>query len=212
MEIKSNWLIIGIALFSLLLGLLTGASNTPMAGATVSSVFGVLVILIGFLKKEKGEKLSIAPQNLRFAGKSLVIFSILMFTGLLVGENYRNNRFEILKEKQIIPWEEVSKPDNTYEAIDWLLTSKKLRQLGYSESQIKLIYKIRIEEIKTKKQNSNEVEQDSIADDLLSGYNGLLNDSEDEIYDVNNPFNEMISSEVIQKLKSPGRGPASVDD
>ncbi len=124
MEIKSNWLITGIALFSLLLGLLTGASNTPIAGAVVSSIFGIIVLLIGFFKKEKGEKLSVSPKNLKFAGKSLVVFSLLMFFGLLIGENYRNRQFSFLKDEQIIPWGTNSKPTNTYEAIDWLLTSK----------------------------------------------------------------------------------------
>lgn len=211
MEIKSNWLIAGIAFFSVLLGLLIGASNTPIAGAVVSSIFGILVILLGFFKREEDKKISISPQNLKFAGKSLVMFSVLMFVGLLVGENYRNNTFDFLKEEQIIPWENDSGPTNTYEAIDWLITSKKLRQLGYSETQIKLIYKIRIVEISKKMQDFNEIEVDTTENDMLSGYYSLLNDPDNDIYDLSNPYNEMISSEEVQKMQLPVRGPASID-
>ena len=43
------WLYIGVVSISTVLGYMVGASNTPVVGAAIPSVFGLLVIAIGAL-------------------------------------------------------------------------------------------------------------------------------------------------------------------
>ncbi len=202
MKPKLTWILIGISTFSIVLGCLIGASNSPVLGAALSSLFGIGVALIGLINKEKNESIKLNLENLGLIGKILFLFSIFLVMGVLAGENYRNDNISFLKEKQSFPWIE-SPPQNTYEALDWIVVAQKLKQLGYSMNQIERVYEIRSNEI-SQKEASIENSIGPTEEEINLGY---IN--EEQVYDENFPFHSVIPDELIKSVNLKARGPAS---
>ena len=202
---KSNWLTLGVSAFSVVLGFLIGASNTPVLGAALGSVFAILLALLGLIKKEKGQSFKIRLENIDYVGKLLFIFSFLLFLGVITGENYRNGK--IIGEKEsVIPWTN-NPPSNTYEALDWIVLAKKMEILGYSSNQIQEIYKIRSAEVSRIQEgfmNRLGITADSISLSQLSALQKL-------IYDKGYPFMDILPMELFTVEKKVSiRGPASI--
>lgn len=121
---------------------------------------------------------------------------------MISGENYRNNKITLLKDQQVFPWGNQT-PESTYEALDWIVTSQKLKQMGYSNDQVKLIYKVREKEIL--KYKNDTLNDPSLEEDTYSY------DKKDELgYDKSSPFNSVIPDKTIESTKV-SRGPASED-
>ena len=118
----------------------------------------------------------------------------MLFVRVISGDNYRNDNISPLKEQQVFLWGN-NPPESTFEALDWIVTSQKLKQIGYSKEQINSLYIIREKEI-------------------LKFKNTTLNDdleSEDDVYgfdekteagcDKNAPFNAVISIGTLESVK-----------
>lgn len=105
-----------------------------------------------------------------------------------------------MKIIEIFPWGDTP-PESTYEALDWIVTSQKLRQMGYSNDQIESLYKIRKKEVLKYKALTNDVMEDIFYE---------LGEKDESGYDKNSPFNAVISDEVIESTEVT-RGPASIE-
>lgn len=200
MKTNRTWMIIGISSFSIVLGFLIGSSNSPVIGVTLSSVFGLAVAFLGLLESDDNKRFKLNYDKLKFSGKILFTFSILLLVGVITGDYYRNDKISVLKESQSFPWENTP-PNSTYEALDWIVTSQKLKQLGYSKEQIRSLYQIRLREIvKYKNDSLGRTEGD---EDIYR-----LDEKDEAGYDKSSPFYDFIPSATIESAKIT-RGPAS---
>lgn len=139
------WLLIGIMCFSIVLGLFMGASNSPVAGVVISSIFGIAVAAIGiWAKNPDGEKQVQMNVNFSYVGKCLVIFSIFILIGVHLGIKYRTGR--AASQKSFI-WNNSVLPGSTYEALDWITVSELLNEKGFTQTQIEALYKLRVLEL-----------------------------------------------------------------
>lgn len=200
MKTNKIWMIIGISSFSIVLGFLIGSSNSPVIGAALSSIFGLAVALLGLLESDDNNRFKLNYAKLKFSGKILFTFSILLLVGVIAGEYYRNDKISFLRESHSFPWDNAP-PNSTYEALDWIITSQKLKQLGYSKEQIRSLYQIRLKEI-VKYRNDSPGRTEG--DEDIYGF-----EKKDETgYVKSSPFYDFIPSATIESAKTT-RGPAS---
>jgi hypothetical protein len=143
---RQKWLILlGILLFAIVLGLMTGASNSPLAGGVISSILGIAIAALGlFTNKELEFKV-----KLNLIGGGLIILSAGLLIGLYFGIQYRYND-PISKENKKFIWGNQRAPSSTYEAIDWVLTNDLLISRGFTRQQVEEIYNMRIREINSR--------------------------------------------------------------
>jgi hypothetical protein len=139
---KQSWLIfVGILLFSLVLGLMTGASNSPVAGVVITGVLGVAVAILGLVTKKEFD----FNLKLNYIGASLVLISIGLVAGIYFGFQWRVNDNLSNEEKKFV-WDGRTPPKTAFEALDWALTKKLLISKGFSTQQVNQLYEIRIHE------------------------------------------------------------------
>lgn len=154
---------IGIACVSTLLGFLVGASESPVAGIALTATFGIVATGLALHQNAAGvPKDSLPPVDgvttdeskfiraLRSLGYVLVIFSIAFSTGLWAGIHMKMQSHKVQIEASL-PWAGQEAPKSARKAIDWVVVRHKLRDIGYTDSQIVEIYKI-----DTKKGDSND--------------------------------------------------------
>lgn len=143
-------ILIGVILFSLMMGIVLGLSSSPVAGVFVSAAGGVIVLVIGYFKLGEKESPVVPDVKLYSAGNHpngtafgilLSCFSVFVLAGILIGSGYRKNKTLI---KPIIVWTKENAPKSTYEALDWVYITQLLQHRGYSNSQIHEIYNIRL--------------------------------------------------------------------
>lgn len=167
----SLWIGLGLSLFSATLGLLVGASQTPVAGVLVTALFGVVVAAIGLfdnrnvaakldaLKSElsrlsiSGERFdeerisstlgrALVPDSAR-VGKLLFFFSVFFLLGMLGGALLRVNAWPSRKRVALeFPWSPQTKPTMPYNALDWIVIQDSLLKMGYSEEQVSQLYSL----------------------------------------------------------------------
>lgn len=143
---KQKWLILlGILMFAIILGLMTGASNSPIAGGVISSIFGIAITSLGLFTNKSLE----FKVKLNLIGGGLIILSIGLLIGLYFGIQYRYND-PISKSNKKFIWDNQQAPSSTYEAIDWVLTNDLLISRGFTRQQIQEIYTMRIKEMNTR--------------------------------------------------------------
>jgi hypothetical protein len=203
MKTNRIWIILGISAFSIVLGFLIGSSNSPVIGAALSSLFGVIIALLSLIETDNDKRFKLNYDRLNFTGKILFIFSALLFVGVISGDNYRNDNISLLKEKQAFPWGN-NPPESTFEALDWIVASQKLKQIGYTKEQINSLYKIREKEILKFKNDT--LNDDVESEDDVYGFD----EKTESGYDKSSPFNAVISSSTIEAAKVT-RGPASIE-
>ncbi len=147
---KSNLylLYLGVAVFSMTLGLLIGASNSPVVGLVISGIFGIGVAIFGFIQKSSNEQHQTLDlsSHLQFIGKGLILFSIFLLFGVYLGVLYRTSGNEAKKYNFV--WDKTNRPASVYEALDWIRVNELLTDKGYTKDQIKEIYEIRRKELK----------------------------------------------------------------
>lgn len=147
MKSQNNlWFYLGICSFAIVIGLLIGASQSPILGVFISGILGLLVGIGGsFISKEDSEeKQKVNNLDFNIIGKILLQFSLFLIIGVYLGSDYRANIYKV-KSPEFI-WTEQTKPQSTYEAFDWLRVNEILGSKGYSKSQIKELYELRISE------------------------------------------------------------------
>jgi hypothetical protein len=179
------WLYIGIITFALVLGLLVGASNSPLVGVVISSIFGVGVAVLGLFSKkgDDGIKSNTFGLDMAAVGKFLTTFSIFLLIGAFLGILYRDADPE--SKGNDFVWNKDQPPSSTYEALDWISVTELLQKKGFTMQQIHTLYTIRAAELK-----------DSANDDYGS-----------KKYSEQLPYFKMLLSTPQEAKK--GRGPAS---
>ena len=190
MNREKFWFNTGLATFSLVVGLMIGASNSPVIGVLVTGIFGVGMTLLGIFfekknkktDKEKEEDLAMSSLSLGVVGKAVTLFSLLLFAGVYLGVLYRNYDAATGPSKFI--WDKDNAPPTAYEAIDWVLVKEILLKKGFTEEQVRSLYDIRIaERIANKATQSN------------------------DSYSEATPYSKIFQISVVEKKAN--RGPAS---
>lgn len=184
---------IGFTFSALIIGFIIGASNTPVVGSFITAIFGFLGVIVGsewFISKSYKRDISST-----FIGICSLLISLSIVSGLFIGEAYRKNKiFSVEKE---VPWTVDTPPENTKEAIDWLLLKEKIIALGYTDETVSEIYQIRLKEIKKIKQKISE------SDGTFDSMGVPI-----EVYDESSSFNGMIS--LPTRKIDVNRGPSSI--
>ena len=195
-DIKENIIMIYLGYISIAvaIGYLLGASNTPVVGAFITAFFGLIGTIVGaqYLFDKEGE----SARKINHVGVGITLVSVGLVCGTLIGEGYRNNWG--IKNEKTLPWAGLEAPSITSEALDWIATSEKLKQLGYSDDDVKVIYQIRIEE-RSKLKEAREIETAE----------GLDEYSLTKVYESTSPYNNILS--IQTGIKQSSRGPASID-
>lgn len=186
-------LTIGFGSFALVIGFLLGASNTPVIAPFLTAIFGLIGSIIG--TEYLISKSSKTSTDVNAIGSIFLTASILLFFGTLIGESYRSGLFT--NKEKVLPWNSSTAPIDTKEAIDWILVKEKLNEIGYSNSQVEAIYRIREREIAMLKEAIQQEQQSGV-----ETYNQTI------LYDESSPFYKMFPTEIT---KSSGRGPASTN-
>ena len=180
---------IGFILFSLFVGFIIGASNSPVIAPFITAMFGLIGSIIGveFLISKSREN-SISAKAIGFA---MSFIAIGLFLGTVFGELYRSNT--LFSEEKTLPWGALMAPESTNEALDWIVVKDKMNGLGYSDEQVEDIYKIRASETVELK---NKIE--------LEIQSGLQQYERTRLYDRNYPFHAVFPFSVEPKVTPRG--------
>ena len=175
---------IGITIFCLATGLLVGASNTPVVGAFITAIFGVIVGAVSLFANKEKPNIHLSFHQL---GYILSLFSIFLVIGTWLGVYYRSYDDP---EEIFLPWSSTQPPKTAYEALDWIVVSKILKENGLTNEKISSLYKTRLEERKS----IDSLKQDSYSESM--------------------PYYKMLSIFIFENKEqktSARRGPASED-
>ncbi|WP_158972787.1 hypothetical protein [Paraglaciecola sp. L3A3] len=184
---------VGFILFSVFIGFTIGASNSPVVGHFLTAIFGLAGAIVGteYLSND-GEKFTLSKSSV---GACLIFTSVSLFLGLISGDFYRNSGKKIAIS---VPWEGQIKPSTTKEALDWLAVRTSLISLGYSDSDISNVYKIRVKEIER---------LNAIIEKEKSS--GVEDYERTKLYDYSSPFHSMLPKAKAANVGT--RGPASIN-
>jgi hypothetical protein len=151
------WLYIGVLSIGTVLGYMVGASNSPVVGTAIPSVFGLVAIAIGAVKhwshpatssdRERGSeeregtsRLSLSRHTVGPLGIMLTIFSATYLAAMLGGTEVRAASFRVRPTQ--FPWPNSKPPQNVEDALDWLAVQQQLIAYGYSPEQVQELYKL----------------------------------------------------------------------
>ncbi len=176
--IRLYWFSLGIGSSALILGVLVGASQSPVAGVAITATFGVVAAALAVWQKSAIErKLElISTQNgisdtntpsfqsavetlgrietdirdaLNRLGRLLVLFSLAFILGIILGAQVRVGQWP---KKNLIPktfpWANSEAPGRIEDAVDWIVVQERLRDAGFSQGQISNLYALQIKEWK----------------------------------------------------------------
>jgi hypothetical protein len=161
---------IGISSVGGVLGLMVGASATPVVSVAVPTIFALAAAAIGVvqssrvnketaeaikvLRKDPDTASEIAPllAELRVSssrlGVLLVAFSCFYLAGVVVGAKARIADW--LTDAQVappLPWASgKNEPPDIDAALQWIVLQHKLRKLGYSDAAVGLLYDVQTKE------------------------------------------------------------------
>ncbi len=152
---------IGVLCIGLILGFLTGASASPVAGTVITAAFGVLAAAltlhqgrldtsqVSFPQIEGASAtsagVSAANRKLRTVGLILIVFGAAFAVGFGAGL-YARLTFEKPIAQDSLPWPLDKPPATALKAIDWIVLRERLRDRGYSDPHIQSIYEIELGE------------------------------------------------------------------
>jgi len=186
---------IGYFSLSLCLGMILGASNTPVAGTFLTALFGLMGTVIGSqYLHDRSKSLPLSQSSI---GVGMMLVSAGIVSGILLGEIYRNSS-HAQEKSRLLPWGAMEAPQNTYEALDWIEVQDRLENKGYTPTQIQALYKIRLSE----KSALEGIVQDEIE-------RGVEPYDQSRIYDPSQPFNSFVSDTRPPNSSGAQRGLAS---
>ena len=154
----------GVSAIAALLGFLVGASESPVAGIALTAAFGLVASAIslkfktsaGEIERSDAPKLaaagSMSTESLQALGLILFLFAITFAVGLGAGVASRLSYHKATPETAF-PWQGLDAPKTAKKAVDWILVRKRLRDLGYTDTQIQSIYAIDLEQATKDKAN-----------------------------------------------------------
>lgn len=146
----------GTILMAVLLGFLVGASSSPIAGAAVTSGFGIVAAMLAAvqakgLPESKPSRRAHAkapdPQvfplaTLNALGWCLVVFCTAFSAGLASGVAARV-QFAGPQSPPAFPWRGAATPPSSIRvAVDWIALKRLLSEAGYTDSQIEELYRL----------------------------------------------------------------------
>ena len=186
-------LLIGLgALFSTI-GILIGASNTPVLGAVLTGFLGLVGTIATVLKVSESSLLR-TTRSMLAAGFAMIVISATLLGGVFLGETYRRLPYE---QSEGFPWKGKTPPAGVHEAIDWMLLADRLEVLGYDDDVVTSLYSIREAEVEQLAAIIKaELEQDSY--------------SSTSLYDSSRPYSSLLEKASNARTTAQ-RGPASAD-
>ncbi|HEU4451667.1 MAG TPA: hypothetical protein VFR81_01365 [Longimicrobium sp.] len=151
------WMCGGVALFAVVTGILVGASASPTAGVMVTGLFAAVAAALSILYEPKRgeadhEQRPGGPREIdyRALGQVVSLFSIALLCGVLVGAQLRTAWWPSWHQSRApsFPWNSSSTPESPMHALDWLVVQDWLRDRGYTQEQVRELYKIQAAEWK----------------------------------------------------------------
>jgi hypothetical protein len=200
------WFSLGMMLLSLLLGFMTGASSSPVAGVAITSVFGVAVTVLALFQRfsiekkldlitlpstsEEGEQADFSTaltnlanleqqihDSLNSIGKFLILFVISFSFGIFIGSQVRVSEWPKQDTgAKKFPWTIKKAPKLAENALDWIVVQEQLLKLGYTEEQIRELYSMQSEHWKANGELSAFGVAGSFGHSLSSIFTGLKTD------------------------------------
>lgn len=165
-----TWLVVGVASVGAVLGLMVGASATPVVSVAVPTLFALAAAAIGLVQtsqinkevaetiKALGDRTKRSPElvtlraQLRAAprrlGLILVSFSLAYLLSIVVGAMARTNNWLVIDTKPPpLPWKEGGKaPPDLESALEWIVVQHQLKSLGYDDDSVARIYATQVAE------------------------------------------------------------------
>ncbi len=134
---------VGFVAFVLLIGIMVGASQSPIAGTVVTAIFGLGAAVLELSKPEETRPgLQIKKGA---AGALLLLFVVSFSPGIVIGAKIRASGWPRTEAPPIeFPWGEAKPPEDPLNALDWVLINSNLLELGYSQEQIRALYQIQV--------------------------------------------------------------------
>lgn len=161
----TTWFISGAIVLSLVVGVLVGASSSPVAGVVVTGLLGVAIAFSG---RGSGDGKAPTTEQQDFIGQFILIFSVAMAVGIGMGVKVRVNDWFLSGDTEStveFPWQQSESPSSVREAIDWLIIQEKLVQMGLSEQQVQSLYDMKLD--------SANVVHINAQDDLVDLFRGI---------------------------------------
>lgn len=161
-----TWLVLGVASVGAVLGLMVGASATPVVSVAVPTLFALAAAAIGLVQtsqinKEVAEtikalgsrtqsspeletlrsQLASAPRRL---GLILFAFSLAYLLSIIVGAKARTNEWLVTDATPPpLPWKSAgASPPDLESALEWIVIQHQLKSLGYDDQTVAAMYSI----------------------------------------------------------------------
>jgi hypothetical protein len=131
---------LGLATFFCSVGLLIGASQSPVVGVFITGILGLVVGVAGFLHSKQDDNKKTLKLDLVFVGVTLLTSSVFLILGVYLGSLYRINQYKTPSEEFI--WTKKNSPHNLAVALDWVRLNELLTEKGYSKNQIEFLYSL----------------------------------------------------------------------
>jgi hypothetical protein len=168
-------LLLGISAIAAPLGFMVGGSATPVVGAILPAIFGLVIAAVGlyqikfpskdqlelFTELQKNELLTQYLKTIKDyqekaplkVGLILLVFGIVYQLGAITGITARTHQWFLPKQKVApeFPWSSSTRPVSTDAAFKWITFQSGLLALGYTNEQIRELYQIQVSEWETLK-------------------------------------------------------------
>lgn len=167
---NETWLILGVASVGAVLGIMVGASATPVVSVAAPTLFALAAATIGLVQtsqinkevtetiKELGAQTQSSPELTtlrtqlatapRRLGLILFAFSFAYLISIVVGAKARTNDWLVTNPTPpSLPWKSSGLlPPDIHTAFEWIAIQHKLKSLGYDDETIIALYAIQASE------------------------------------------------------------------
>jgi hypothetical protein len=163
-----HFIVIGAGFVAIAVGFMVGNSASPVAGAAIPAIVGLVVTAVGFVNrgavsKDLAELLAKAASDAqirrvlamdelrrdaskRTVGITLILFTVCYLAGVYGGAAARVHGLPGLTiptvPAELFPWTEHTRPATPERALEWVEVAAKLRALGHNDTQIIELYNI----------------------------------------------------------------------
>lgn len=177
MRTTSGWLVAGVALVGVMIGYMSGGSQTPVVSAAIPVIFGLVATAFAVLRMqgkhsayrhrestvsphstfamrrlEKNRLTALSSAHLqRNIGICLVTFSIGFLVEAHCGAYVRLH--DVLRPETLrtdFAWRSQDPPPSVETALLWLAIQQRMEAAGYSERQVREMYQMHLTEWRTK--------------------------------------------------------------
>lgn len=177
MRTTSGWLVAGVALVGVMIGYMSGGSQTPVVSAAIPVIFGLVATAFAVLRTKgrhsaqhhrepavllhptfalrRQEKNRLEVLSSAHLHKNIGIFLVTFSIGFLVGAHCGAyvRLHDILRPQTLrtdFAWRSQEPPPSVETALLWLAIQQRMEIAGYSENQVREIYQMHLKEWRTK--------------------------------------------------------------